>query len=46
MIVSGAILAIVMEGGHYTPEDIFPWELLEDLASTLDVAVFIPIIWM
>lgn len=40
------ILAFVMEGGHYTPKDIFKWGLLEGLASILAVAVFVPIIWM
>ena len=40
------ILAFVMEGGHYTPKDIFKWGLLEGLASILAVAVFVPIIWI
>lgn len=40
------ILSFVMEGGHYTPKDIFKWGLLELLASTIAVAVCIPIFWM
>ncbi len=40
------ILAFVMEGGHYTPKDIFKWGLLEGLASIIAVAVFVPMIWM
>lgn len=40
------ILSFVMEGGHYTPKDIFKWGLLEGLASILAVAVCVPIFWM
>ena len=37
------IMAFVMEGGHYTPRDIFRWGLLEGLASLAAAMVFIPI---
>ncbi len=40
------ILSFVMEGGHYTPKDIFKWGLLEGLASILAVAICVPIFWM
>lgn len=40
------ILSFVMEGGHYTPKDVFKWGLLEGLASIIAVAIFIPIFWM
>ena len=39
-------LAFVMEGGHYTPKDIFKWGLLEGVSSIIAVAVFIPLFWM
>lgn len=40
------ILGFIMEGGRYTPKDIFKWGLLEGLASIIAVLVFIPIFWM
>lgn len=40
------ILAFVMEGGHYTPRDIFRWGLLEGAASIVAALVFIPLFWM
>lgn len=40
------ILSFVMEGGHYTPKDIFKWGLLEGLATIITVAIFIPMFWM
>lgn len=40
------ILAFVMEGGHYTPRDIFRWGLLEGLATLAAAAIFIPMFWL
>lgn len=40
------ILAFVMEGGHYTPRDIFRWGLLEGAASIAAALVFIPMFWL
>ncbi len=40
------ILAFVMEGGHYTPKDIFRWGLLEGAASIVAALVFIPLFWL
>lgn len=40
------ILAFVMEGGHYTPKDIFRWGLFEGLASIIAILIFIPIFWL
>lgn len=40
------ILAFVMEGGHYSPKDVFKWGLLECAAMVIAVAVFVPVFWM
>lgn len=40
------ILAFVMEGGHYTPKDIFKWGLFEGIASIIAVAICIPLFWL
>ena len=40
------ILAFVMEGGHYTPKDIFRWGLLDGAASIVAALVFIPMMWL
>ena len=40
------ILSFVMEGGHYTPKDIFKWGLLDCLSTLIAVAVCIPLLWM
>lgn len=36
------ILSFVMDGGHYTPKDIFKWGLLECLCTAIAVAICAP----
>jgi len=40
------ILSFVMDGGHYTPKDIFKWGLLECLCTAIAVAICVPLLWM
>lgn len=39
------ILSFIMEGGHYSPKDVFKWGLLECAAMILAVGIFVPIFW-
>ena len=40
------ILAFIMEGGHYSPKEIFKWGLLECACSIVVAFIVIPIVWL
>lgn len=39
-------LGFIMEGGHYTPKDIFKWGLVECACSCVIAFIIIPLVWL
>lgn len=39
-------LAFIMEGGHYTPTDIFKWGLIQVVCSIIVGVIVIPLVWL